>query len=118
MPLIAGCKQRCVRHGLRALAAGTEDPGVQFEQGAGEPGIVLSRGTDGDVEVLREPLSSVGLDRDSADRHVLDTVACERREQLARVEPAGVAHLPGSVCRDTASRPARSSAATAFQLMA
>jgi hypothetical protein len=94
-----------------------KDTRVEVEQRACESLDVRLRRRDRDVEVLCEALASVRLHGDAADRDVLDLAQGERGEQLASVEVSALAHRRGSVCGVTA-RPARSSAATEFQLSA
>ena len=58
------------------------------------------------------------LDCDTADRHVFDVAVRQRSEELAGIEAAGVGQWRRLVRPMAARRPARSSAATAFQLSA
>lgn len=64
--------------------------GSFFVQRGGQSREVLAGGGDGDIEVLRQALAPVGLNRDAADCHVLDIVPGERSEELACIEPARV----------------------------
>src|SRR3984957_9593112 len=118
VPLIAGGEELCAGGGLWGAAVGAEGACVGGQERVGQSLAVLAGCVDRDVEVLREALASVCLDGDAADGHVLDAVSGEREEQLARVEGVGLAHRSSLERVLATSRPACSSAASAFQLKA
>jgi hypothetical protein len=122
MPLIARRQETRTWKRLRAPTVRTKDVGVDFREGCGKPSDIVARCGDHDVEVQSKPLAAVCLDRDPTDGHVLDVVSRQRPEKLTGVERPGVVaslcHSSGTGRLVTVASPARSSAATLFQLSA
>lgn len=104
-------------NGTVATLVAQQEGNVARDGGSREPVQILSRCRDRDIEVARQPLPTVCLDRNPADSHVFDFVARERLEQLARVKGVLAAHELG-VRPFTAASPARNSDATVFQFKA